>query len=188
MEQLSSEPSRQRNNSSKFIISTEFWGMHTRHLPALSSIAPPEPNFVTLHDNSNDPTFPYGFGAKQPIVPPSLNDLNLPPNPFILVATMAVFEANPTQPDDNYSPRSPEPSEPSPISTPPMNLSTIDGWENPHTTTDENTFDSEDEPRRVHWISTLDEIFLSEGEPRRFYLPPSSSPPSPPRKMKKKLK
>ena len=89
--------------------------------------------------------------------------------------------------NDEYSPHSPEPSDPSPISTTPMNVSTFDSWETPHTTTDDNTFYSEDKPRRVYWTSLLDETFYSEGEPRRTYLLSSPSPPSPPRKMKRKL-
>ena len=113
---------------------------------------------------------PYGFGRQLPIVPPSLNDLNLPPNPFNILATMAVVNHTEDDNDYNYSPRSPEPSKPSPISTPPMNVSTFDSWETSYTTTDDNTF-------------------YSSGEPRTFYfLPPSpSSPPSAPRKMNRKL-
>ena len=48
--------------------------------------------------------------------------MNLSPNPFIILATVAVVNH---EHDDNYSPQSPEPSEPSPISTPPMNVSTF---------------------------------------------------------------
>ena len=87
---------------------------------------------------------------------------------------MTVVQRNPTQHDEKYSPQSPGLSDPSPISTPPMNLSTIDGWETPHTTTDFNTSYSQDEPRSVHWTSPLDETFHSEGKPRRIYL--QSSP------------
>ena len=96
---------------------------------------------------------------------------------------------NPTQDghDKNYSPQTPEPSDPSPIPTRPMNLSTIDSWETPHATTDDNTFYSKDEPRRVHSTSPLDETFHSDGEPGGIYLMSSQSPPSAPRKMKKKL-
>ena len=54
------------------------------------------------------------------------------------------------QPDEEYNPQSPEPSNPSPVSTPPMNLSTIEGWEAPLTITDENTFYSEDERSRFY--------------------------------------
>ena len=102
--------------------------MHTREMPSPSSDTSSGPDTVTLDDNSNDPTFPYGFGAQQPIVPPSLINLNLPPNLFITSSTIAVLQANPTQHDYNYRPQSPEQSEPSHISTPPMNVSAIDGW------------------------------------------------------------
>ena len=67
---------------------------------------------------------PYGFGRQLLIVPPSLNDLNRPPDSFNILNTMAVVTQ--TQDDnDEYSPQSPEPSDPSPISTPPMNVSTF---------------------------------------------------------------
>ena len=73
--------------------------------------------------------------------------------------------------DANYSPQSPEPSEPSPISTPPMNVSTFNSWETSYTTTDDDTFSSSDEPRRI------------------YFLPPSpASPSSPPRKLKRRLR
>ena len=121
-----------------------------------------------------------------PIVPPSLNDLNLLPNPFNILNTMALVTH--TQNDnDEYSPQSPESFDPSRISTPPMNVSTFNSWETPHTTTDDNTFYSEDEPRRVYWTSHLDETLDSEDEPRRIYVLSSPSPPPPPRKMKTKL-
>ena len=79
----------------------------------ISSVAFPEPQIVTIETNFNEPTFPYAFGTQHPIVPPSLNDLNLPPNPFNVLATMAVI-----QQDQEDSPQSLEPSDPSPISTP----------------------------------------------------------------------
>ena len=100
---------------------------------------------------------------------------------------MAAFQANPTQYDETYSPQSPEPSEPSPISAPPTNMSAIDGWETPHTTTDDNNFCSVHEPRRVHWNSPLDETFHSEGEPRQIYLLSGPAPPSSLLKMKNKI-
>ena len=125
VEQISNEPSPQRNNSPNILNSTELSQIDTARMPSVSSIASPEPQILTIHDNSNEPTGPYGFVRQLPIVPPSLNDLNLPPNPFIILATMAM--ANHTQDDnDIYSPQSPEPYELSPISTPPMNVSTFD--------------------------------------------------------------
>ena len=102
----------------------ELSGAMEREVITISSVASPEPRIVTLDFDSNDPTIPCGFGRQQQIVPPSLNDVNLPPNPFNVLATMAVSRA-----DDAYSPQSPEPPIPSPISTPPMNVSTIEGWD-----------------------------------------------------------
>ena len=184
VEQLSNEPSPQRNNSPNFLNSRELSGTHTSKMITISSVASPETDIVTRDDNSNDPTFPYGFGAQQPIVPPRLNDFNLPPNLFKILATMAVVNNGL---DNKYSPQSAEPSDPSLISTPPMHMSTIDGWETPRTTTDDNTFYWEDEPRQVCWTSLLDETFQSEGENRQIHMLSSPLPPSPPRKLKRKL-
>ena len=122
MEQSSVEGSPIRNINPAILNSTEISGAMERRVITISSAASPEPRIVTLDSESNDPTIPYGFGSQQPIVPPSPNDLNLPPNPFNVLATMAVDRV-----DDANSPHSPEPSIPSPISTPPMNVSTIEG-------------------------------------------------------------
>ena len=113
---------------------------------------------------------PYGFGRQLPIVPPSLNDLNLPPNPSNILATMAIASNTEETNDDNYRPKSPDPSELSSLSTPPMNISAFNSWEMSYTTTDDNKFHSSDEPRRI------------------YFLPPSPlPPPSPPRRQKRKL-
>ena len=167
VEQSSTEPSPPRHNTPDILNSTEISEQHISRMPSISSIASPEPRIFTIDDDSNEPTMPYGFGQQLPIVPPSLNDLNLPPNPFNILATMAVV--TPTH-DDNYSPQSPEPSDLSSISTPPpMNVSAHTSWETSYTTTDDNTFHSSDEPRRI------------------YFLPPSPSPPpSPPRAQKRK--
>ena len=177
VEQISNEPSPQRHNSANILNSTELSPSHTAGMPSVSSIASPEPRILTIDDDSNEPTMPYGFGRQLPIVPPSLNELNLPPNPFNILATMAMVNHTEDGKNDECSPQSPEPSGPSPISTPFMNVSTYNSWETPHTTTDDNTFHSQDEPRRVYWTSPLDETFYSGGEPRRIYLLSSPSPP-----------
>ena len=187
VEQTSNEPSPQRHNSPNILNLTELPQSHTAGMPSVCSIASPVPQILTIDDDSNEPTMPYGFGRELSIVPLSLNDPNLPPNPFNFLATMAVVNHTEGGNNDEYSPQSPEPSDPSSISTPPMIVSTINSWETPHTTTDDNTFNSEDEPRRVYWTSPLDENFCSEGEPRGIYLLSSPSLPSPPRKMKRKL-
>ena len=127
VEQSSLEGSPIRNNTPAILNSTEISGAMEREVITISSVASPEPRIVTLDSDSNDPTIPYGFGSQQPIVPRSLNNLNLPPNLFNVLATMAVIRA-----DDAYNPQSPEPSIPSPISMPPMNVSTIEGWGTQH--------------------------------------------------------
>ena len=122
VEQSSAEGSPIRNITSAILNSTDMSGAMEGGVITISTVASPEPRIVTLNSDSNDPTIPYGFGSQQPIVPPSFNDLNLLPNPFNVLATMAVVRV-----DDAYSPQSPEPSIPPPISTPPMNVSTIEG-------------------------------------------------------------
>ena len=162
VEHLSPERSPIRHKTPVILNSTQLSGAIDPETITISSVASPEPQIVTIESDSNEPIFPYAFGTQYPIVPPSLNDLNLPANPFNVLASMAVI-----QQDQQDSPQSPEPSDPSPISTPPMNISTISGWETPHTTTDGNTFYSSDnDPRRVYWDASPKETFES-GEPRR---------------------
>ena len=163
VEQISNEPSPERNNLPDILNSTERSEHHATRMPSISTIASPQPLIFTINDDSNEPTIPYDFGRQLPIVPPSLNDLHLPPNPFNILATMAIANNTGDANDNKYSPQSPEPSKPSPISTPPMNVSVFNSWETSYTTTDNDTFYSSDEPRRI------------------YFLPPSAaSPPSPP--------
>ena len=132
VEQSSSEPSPQRHNTPIILNSTELSEQHAVQMPSVSSMASPQPQIFTIDDDSNEPTMPYGFGQQHPIVPPSLNDLNLPPNPLNILATMAVVD--PTHDDNNRdSPESPDPSVPSSISTPPMNVSAFRSWETSYT-------------------------------------------------------
>ena len=175
VERSSAESSPIRTNTPGILNSTELSGAMSRETIKISSVASPEPQVLTI--DSDEPTFPYGFGNQDPIIPPSLNDLNLPHNPLNVLATMAVIRA-----DEQYSSQSPEPSFPSPISTPPMNVSSMEGWETPHTTTDDTAlYSSENEPRRVYWDFSPDETFDSN-EPRRVSpgVSPSSTPPPPP--------
>ena len=132
VEQMSNEPSPRRNNTPNILNSTELSEHHTAPMPSVSSIASPQLQIFTIDDDSNEPTMPYGFGRQLPIVPPSLNDLNLPPNLFNILATMAVVDYIEDDNNDGYSPQSPDPSDPSPISTPPMNVSTFNSWETTH--------------------------------------------------------
>ena len=183
VEQSSAECSSIKNNTPAILNSTELSGAMEREAITISSVASLEPEIITKDSDSDEHTFPYAFGIQHPIVPPSLNDLKLPPNPFNELATMAVIRQ-----DQEESPQSPEPSDPSLISTPPMNVSTIESWETPHTTTGENTFSSsEKEPRRVYWDFSPDKTFDSN-EPRRVSpaTSPSSTPP-PPSRQKRRL-
>ena len=182
VEQSSVEGSPIRNNTPAILNSTEISGVMEREVITISSVVSPEPRIVTLDSDCNDPTIPYGFDNQQPIVPLGLNDLNLPPNPFNVLATMTVIRV-----DDESRPQSPEPSIPSPISTPPMNVSTIEAWDTTHTTTDDATFYTDDEPRRVYWDISSSDTFDSN-EPRNVSVAssPSSTPP-PPRRQRRKL-
>ena len=111
-----------------------------------------------------------------------VRDLNLQPNPFNVLAAMAVIQT-----DDAYSPQSPEPSIPSPISTLPMSVITIEGWDTRYTTTDDATFYTDDEPRRVDWHTSSSDTFDSN-EPTNVSVAssPSFNPP-PPRRQNRKL-
>ena len=181
MKRSSGEGSPIRNNTPAVLSSAELSGAMARETITISSVACPEPQIVTIDSDSNEPTFPYRFGHQHPILPPSLNDLNLPHNPFNVLATMAVIRE-----DEEHRLQSPQPSDPSPISTPPINLSTIEGRETPHTTTEDNTFYSEGEPRRVYWDISPNETF-DFNEPRQvtFASSPSYTPPPPPRQKRK---
>ena len=170
VEQSSNDQSIPRPNTPIVLNSTEISGVDTQKMISLSSIAWLEPQIVTIDDDSNEPTMPYGFGRQLPFISLSLNDLNRLPNHFNMVATMAVANNTEEAKDDNYSPQSHEPSEPSPISTPPMNVNAFNSWETSYTTTNDDTFYSCIEPRRI------------------YFLPPTPSPPPPPpRKMKRRL-
>ena len=182
VEQSSEKGSPIRNITPAILNSTEISGTMEKEVITISSIASPEPRIVTLDSDSNDPTLPYRFGNQQPIVPPSLNDLHLLLNPFNVQSTMAVIRA-----DDAYSPQSPGPSIPSPISKPPINVGTIDGSDTTYTTTHDATFYTSDEPRRVYWDISTSNTFDSN-EPRKVSVASShSSTLPPPRRQKRKL-
>ena len=182
VERPSEEGSPVRKKTPAVLNSKQLSGAMARETITIASAASLESQIVTIDSDSNESTIAYGFGNKHPIVSPRLNDLNLPPDPFIVLATMAVIRA-----DEEYSPQSTEPSIPSPNSTPPMNVSTIENWKTMHTTTDNATFFSQDEPKRVYWDISSRETFDSN-EPRHVSIAsrPSSTPP-PQRQHRTKL-
>ena len=94
VEQSSNDPNPPRPNTPIVLNSTETSSNSTREMIITSIIASPRPQIVTIDSDSIEPTMPYGFGRQLRIIVPSLNDLNLLPNVFHILATMAV--ANPT--------------------------------------------------------------------------------------------
>ena len=181
VERSSEDSSPIRSNTPAIPNFTEISGAMARETITISSVAPPEPRILKKDSGSNEPTIPYGLSSQHPIVPPSLKDLNLSPNPFNMLATLTVIRA-----DEAYSPPSPKPSIPSPISTPPMIVSTIEGWDTTHTTTDDVIIYTDDEPRRVYWdISSSDTFDSNEKRNVSVASSPSSTPP-PPRRQKRK--
>ena len=181
VERPSEESGPARNDSPAVLNSTQLSEAMARETITISSVASLEPQIVTIDSDANEPTILHGFGNQHPTVPPSLNDLNLPPNPFNVLATMAVIRA-----DQEYGLQSQEPSITSPISTPRMTVSTIEGWETTHTTTDDATLYSDDEARRVFWDISSGEPFDSN-EPRHVSIAsiPSSTSPRPRRQKGK---
>ena len=89
--------------------------------------------------------------------------------------------------DEEYSPESLERSIPSPIFTPLMNVSILESWETTHTTAEDNTFNSEDEPRRVCMVSSPSETIDSNGSRHGSIASSPSSTQPPPRRQKRKL-
>ena len=83
-----------RNDTPPVLNSTELSGAMEMETITISPVVSPEPQIVTIDSDSNEPTLPYGFGNQQPIIPPSLNDLNLPHNLFNVLATIAVIRAD----------------------------------------------------------------------------------------------
>ena len=98
-ERSSEEGSLIWNNAPSILNSTKLSGPFDRETITISSVASPEPQIVTIDSDSNESTLLYGFGNQNPIIPPSLNDLNLPHNPFNMLATLAVIRSY-----EQYSP------------------------------------------------------------------------------------
>ena len=90
VEQSSKELKPQKKNAPDILNSTELSGAAAIEHKTLSSVASPEPQFIAILSDSNEPTIPYEYGRQDPILPTNLNDLNLPANPFNILATMDV--------------------------------------------------------------------------------------------------
>ena len=99
VEQSSPERSPIRNNTPAILNFSQLSGALEPEPTTFSSVASPEPQIVTIDSDSNEPTFPYAFGTQHPIVPPSLNDLYLPPHPFNVLVRMAVIQQDQEAPN-----------------------------------------------------------------------------------------
>ena len=114
VERSSEEGSPVRNDTPAVLNCTHLSGPRARETITISSDASQEQKIVRIETDSNESLIPNAFGNQHANVPPRLNDLNLRPNTFNLLAAMVVI-----QPDEDYGPESPEQSHMSPISTPP---------------------------------------------------------------------
>ena len=176
VEHASEEVSPARSNTLAVLNSRQLSGALARGTITISSVVPLEPQ------NDNKIRLQWANGNQHPIESPSLDDSNLPPNPINVLNTIVAIQL-----DKQYSPQSPEPSNPSPISAPPMNLRTIKGFKTPHTTMNDGTFYSQDEPRRVYWdVSSSDSFDSNEPRPVSITSSPFSTP-APSRRQKRKL-
>ena len=147
------EDSPARNNTPAVLSLLQLSGAKAMETLTISSVASLEPQVVYIDSDSNEPTFPFGFGSQYPKVTASFNGLNVPLNPINVMATMAMIRI-----DQEYCHQS---STPSPISTTSMNVSTIEGWETTQGKTEDANFYSEDEPRRVYWeVSSSETLTL----------------------------
>ena len=89
VERLLGEANLPSHYTPNVLNSTELSEVHIKEMTTVSSVNSSESKFSTF---DLEPTFPYGFKRRTPIVPSSFNDLNLSPNPFIILATMAVVQ------------------------------------------------------------------------------------------------
>ena len=160
VEQLSGEQSPRQNNTPEVLSNTLFSGARARETFSVLSVASPEPQIFTINSAWNEPTVPYCYGRRDPMIPPNINNLSVPPNSFNIKAAMEVVQPTAHQCDERERKQSPVPSELSSLSTPPRDVSTVEKRE---TSSNESVFYSQDGPR---WI-----ILFS-----------SPSPPPPPRK------
>ena len=149
VEMSSGEVSPHRHNNPNVLNSTS--KVHIRETFTMSSVASRKLNIITLGYDSNEPTFPHGFKRKTPLVPPSLNYLNLPPNRFNVLATTEVVRFTRPQSEERDSPLTQVPSGFSLISTPARNISGVGRRDS----SSNGTIKSDDEPRRFHLLSSL---------------------------------
>ena len=82
VEGSSRERSPARNHTPAVLNSMQLSEAIARETITISFVASPELQIATIDSVSNEPTISYVFANQYPIFPPSLNGVNLPPNPF----------------------------------------------------------------------------------------------------------
>ena len=148
VEQSSGEQNSQRHYTPDILNSTELSGIPaTEHIIITNSL---EQQIAAIDSNATNPTIFVRLGETRSFNPFSFNDLNLPPNPFNILATMVVVPPKVPQYNEWVGPQSPVPSELSSISTPSMTYSTVGKRER---SSDAGTSHSNDEPRRILLLS-----------------------------------
>ena len=70
VERSSEEGSPIRKKTPAILNSTELSGAIEGEVITISSVASPETRTVTLDSDSNEPTFPYGFGSQHHLCQP----------------------------------------------------------------------------------------------------------------------
>ena len=126
VEQLSDQQNPPKISTPEILFSTELSQSHAMEIITVSFVASPKPQIKAIESDSNDPTFPYIYGIQHPLINPSLNDINLSANAFIIPVKWAMvpYRANPH--NDRQSTQSTVPTELSSISTLSMGISNVD--------------------------------------------------------------
>ena len=101
VEQSSNEPSPPRLNTPIVLNSTETSVNNSWEVITLSSISSPSPQTVSINSDSNERALPYGLGQQPLNIPPSLDDLNLTPNSFIILANLVVAKPTSKRHEEN---------------------------------------------------------------------------------------
>ena len=104
VEESATELSPRRINTPEILNSTELPRESSIEHITLSSLASQEPQRFTIYADSKEPSMPYAYGRQAPIVPPSLNNLNLPANLFNILATMELVHPTAVTNAVSYSP------------------------------------------------------------------------------------
>ena len=148
VERSSGEDTPARNNTPAALTTNQRSRAMARELITVSSIASLEPQIMTKESDSNKPTIPCGYARQVPIIPLSLNDLNLPLDPFSVMTSLSLAPITEAQLPNARIPSIPIEEDAFDVtdkSLPSMLVSSINRW---WTSLYDGTFDF-GEPRRI---------------------------------------